>query len=86
MASRQENWRAIESAGYEPLADFALPDSDWWDGYYGPLESRIAGLRARIAGDREAAAALDAAQREIDVFRECPGAYGYVFYVMRRAD
>jgi len=84
MASRAQNLRAIESAGYAPLADFVLPDSDWCHGYYAELEPRIARLRAELVGDAAARAALDAAQREIDLRRQHPDAFGYVFSVMRR--
>jgi serine/threonine-protein kinase HipA len=83
MASREQNRRALAAAGFTPLADFALPDADWWQGYYAELEPRIARLRAQLAGDPAARAALDASQREIDLRRACPDAYGYVFYVMR---
>lgn len=86
MASREVNRRAIEAAGYAPVGDFALPDSDWWSGYYARLEPRIQALRERVAGDAGAQSALDAAQREIDLQRDCPGTYGYVFYVMRRRE
>jgi SAM-dependent methyltransferase len=83
MGTRAQNARAIESAGYTPLADFALPDADWWHGYYAELEPRIARLRSQVSGAAAARAALDAAQREIDLRREHPDAYGYVFYVAR---
>jgi serine/threonine-protein kinase HipA len=85
IRTREANRQAIAAAGYTPLADFALPESDWWDGYYAELEPRIAALRGRCAGESAAQAALDAAQREIDLFRSCEGAYGYVFFAMRRA-
>ncbi|HEX5064646.1 MAG TPA: class I SAM-dependent methyltransferase [Myxococcota bacterium] len=85
MTTREGNHRALAAAGYAPLADFALPDADWWRGYYAELEPRIAALRARTAGDPAAAAALAAAQREIELRRAFPDAYGYVFYVARRA-
>jgi serine/threonine-protein kinase HipA len=85
MTTREGNRRALAAAGYAPLADFALPDADWWQGYYAELEPRIAALRERVAGDPAAAAALDASQREIDLRRAFPDAYGYVFYVARRA-
>jgi SAM-dependent methyltransferase len=83
LATREANRAAIAAAGYAPIADFALPASDWWDGYYAELEPRIARLRARCAGDAAALAALDGAQAEIDLLRDHPDAYGYVFYVMR---
>jgi serine/threonine-protein kinase HipA len=86
LATRARNRDAIAAAGYEPLADFALPASDWWDGYYGPLFARIGSLRASCAGDAAAARALDAAQAEIELYRAHADAYGYVFYLMRRRD
>ena len=85
MTTREGNHRALEAAGYAPLADFALPDADWWQGYYAELEPRIARLRAQVAGEPAACAALDASQREIDLRRHYPDAYGYVFYVALRA-
>jgi SAM-dependent methyltransferase len=85
MTTCAGNRRALAAAGYAPLADFALPDADWWQGYYAELEPRIARLRAQVAGDPAACAVLDASQREIDLRRACPDAYGYVFYVARRS-
>jgi SAM-dependent methyltransferase len=84
MTTREGSRRALAAAGYARISDFALPDADWWQGYYAELEPRIARLRAELAGDAGAAAALGAAQREIDLRRAYPDAYGYVFYVMRR--
>ena len=85
MSSREARRRAIGAAGFTLQGDFVLPESDWWVGYYAQLEPRIAALRAH-AGDRAARAALDTAQREIDLFRAHSGAYGYVFFVARRSD
>ncbi len=85
MRTREANRRAIEAAGYALQGDFELPAADWWSGYYAELEPRIAALRARHIGSDAARAVLDAAQREIDLFRAGAGAYGYVFFLMRRA-
>jgi serine/threonine-protein kinase HipA len=86
MTTRAGNRRAIEAAGYAPLEDFALPASDWWDGYYGHLLPRIAALRAQCAGDADALALLAGAEEEIGLYRAHGDAYGYVFYLMRRSD
>jgi serine/threonine-protein kinase HipA len=86
MRSRAANRAAIERAGFELAGDFALPASDWWEGYYAELEPRIAPLRARFAASPEAQAVLDAAAEEIDLFRRSDGAYGYVFYVATRSE
>jgi SAM-dependent methyltransferase len=85
LASVAANREMLASAGYVALSDFTLPDADWWTGYYGQLEPRIAALRTRCAGDAAAQAVLDGAQAEIDLKRAHPDAYGYVFFVARRA-
>jgi SAM-dependent methyltransferase len=81
MRRYDENLAAIERAGYVLRGDFALPASDWWDGYYDVLAARIPRLRSACAGDPEATSALDEAAREIEVFRGSSGCYGYVFFV-----
>jgi SAM-dependent methyltransferase len=85
LARREANRAVLEHAGYRVLADFVLPESDWWDGYYTELERRIAALRARRESDVDALTALTHAQDEIDLKRAHPDAYGYVFFVARRA-
>jgi serine/threonine-protein kinase HipA len=85
LATREANRALLRASGYVVVADFVLPASDWWQGYYAELEPRIAALRARCAGDVAALSALANAQDEIDLFRAHPGAYGYVFFVARRA-
>ena len=72
---------AAEAAGYEVLATHPLPESDWWDEYYTPLEAR---LDAWPAPDAQTAAALAANQSEVDLRRAHPGDYGYVGYALRR--
>ncbi len=83
MGSIERNCRIVAQAGYVDADWFVLPVQDWRN-YYGPAEMRVAELREKYAGDREVLATLDEAQREHDLFRAHPGAYGYVFYVMRK--
>jgi SAM-dependent methyltransferase len=75
----------LREAGFEPRAHFTLPPECWYD-YYAHLEARIAELEREYAGDPEAAAVFEAERTEIDVYRRCGDAYGYVFYVARRKD
>jgi SAM-dependent methyltransferase len=84
MRSLDENRDAMTRAGYRVRGVFALPASDWWDGYYDVLASRIPALRERHAGDRVARATLDGAAREIEVFSRSGGCYGYAFFVAAR--
>jgi ubiquinone/menaquinone biosynthesis C-methylase UbiE len=85
MKSRAENLGAAERAGYESIESFVLPATAW-QGFYGPLEERIALLREKYAGDETpgALSTLDPIQEEIDVFRASEGSYSYVFYIARR--
>ena len=78
------NLAAIDEIGYHAIDHFTLPESDWLEGYYGPLENRIAGLREKYAGNAEAQAFLDEEQKEIDVYSKHSSDYGYTFYVMQK--
>ena len=77
---------AIRRAGYAELRHFTLPQAAWWDDYYTPMQARIAALEVKYAANPAALAELAQARREIDLYRRCGGYYGYVFFVMRKAD
>ena len=81
MADVQVNLATIESAGYAPIDHFVVPESDWWDEYYTPLERRIDELRSECGDDRDATAFLDDQRAEIALYRKYAASYGYVFYV-----
>jgi ubiquinone/menaquinone biosynthesis C-methylase UbiE len=84
MREIPKNLAAIETRGYEVLGHFPLPDDAWWDEYYAPLEQRLPQLRAKYAGNAEAQAMLDESEKEIQIYRDFPGWYGSVFYVLRK--
>lgn len=84
IRSVQENLSVVERSGYENVGHFALPPSAWFDEYYDPMEKRIEALRTKYAGDSQALEILDGEFQEIELYRKDPGAYGYVFYVMRK--
>jgi ubiquinone/menaquinone biosynthesis C-methylase UbiE len=84
MKTRDENMALAEAAGYITIANFTLPDSAWWDGYYGPLSDRVASLREKYSGRPEIIALLNEELAEIDLFKNYSDAYGYVFYILRR--
>ncbi len=83
MQSVEANLRTVRECGYTPIEHFALPDSDWWEGYYGPLEDRARLFAERHPGDPEAQAVLAVERAEIDLFRRHSDSYGYVFYIAR---
>ncbi|WP_198145356.1 class I SAM-dependent methyltransferase [Frankia sp. EAN1pec] len=71
------------AAGYEVVAAFEQPDSDWWAEYYDPLTARLD--RAERAGTATAddRAALDACRAEITLRRAHGADYGYLGFVLR---
>ena len=85
MKSVDENLKIIDNLGYSLLSHFTLPESSWED-YYLPLEKRIAGLRVKYEGNKEAQKFLDVEQAEIHLYHKYRDVYGYVFYVMRKSD
>jgi SAM-dependent methyltransferase len=85
MASRDANRATIERCGYTLVDDFVLPRSSWFTEYFDPLERRIDALTERHARDPAALVQLAAEREEIDVVRRYGDAFGYVFFVMRKA-
>lgn len=83
IGSEGANAGRATAAGFEVHLIRRLPAAAWWSGYYGPLERRIASLRARAAQDAALAAVLRDTEREIALFRAHGDAYGYAFYVLR---
>jgi hypothetical protein len=72
----------IEECGYELVGQFTLPESSWWEPYYGPLAERLAGYEA-TGDDDETQAVLGMIRSEIDVYRRFSRWYGYVFFLLR---
>ncbi len=82
MRSVQQNIKVAQEAGYEVLATHKLPEKTWVDGYYDILEQR-----AQALADHEDPSVRDFAcetLKEIEIFEQAEGSYGYVFYVLRR--
>ncbi len=76
LPARREH---IRQAGLVLHGDFVLPDRDWWEGYYTPLEERIAQLRPGAPPALQAV--LDEGVQEIEIRRAFPSVYGYAFFV-----
>jgi SAM-dependent methyltransferase len=73
----------IEEAGLDLLGHFTLPPSAWW-AYYEPVETRLAELRDRHAGDPVAIGVIAEHEVEIDMCRRYGRSYGYEFFVCQR--
>lgn len=85
IATVAENLAAARSCGYDVIAHFTLPESDWWE-YYRPMQERIEELRKKHRGNDRALDVLDDEYHEIRMYREYSEWYGYVFYVLRKRD
>jgi SAM-dependent methyltransferase len=78
------NLTTIEKSGFRLINYFVLPDSAWWEDYYGPLEVKISGLIEKYRDDPVSLNALKAEEVEMDLFQHYSEYYGYVFYVMQK--
>ncbi|MGF1477531.1 MAG: class I SAM-dependent methyltransferase [Geminicoccaceae bacterium] len=74
---------ALSEAGYEIVGGFELPDSDWWDDYYSPMEAKLQTLEETYWGQPKAAIPLNEARQEIDIRRRYPDKYAYRFFAAR---
>jgi SAM-dependent methyltransferase len=81
----EDNLEIIAGCGYRPLAHRVLPESAWWS-YYDPLSARVEELWPRYEGDPVGRAVLEGTRAEIEMYRRHAAAYGYVFYVLERAE
>jgi hypothetical protein len=79
----EAEWFAVAEAGYRLLGSFVLPEAEWWDDYYTLIDERIAALRGERSDDGWVAA-IEAAEEESSIVRNCGGSFGYVFYVMQK--
>ena len=83
MTEIANNTDMIKSAGYEIKAHFTLPDANWWEHYYTPLEQKLPSLYEKYAGDDEALGVVDMTAREIEMRRRFHEWYGYEFFIAR---
>ena len=77
--------QAIAQAGYNLLGGFNLPEDDWWDEYYTPMQARLDALEETYSDNDVANRPLVHSRREIDVRRRFGGCYNYRFFAARLA-
>ena len=76
--------RQVPICGYDLVSHFKLPDDAWWIEYFEPLETRVKELRINYGNDPVFLKTLHKEQREVDMHRRNPEAYGSVFIIMRK--
>ncbi len=84
MGDVAANRALAEASGYELMGDFVLPESDWWDDYYTPMQCRLEILAPKYAGDPVADSVIEECREEIAVYNQFADCYGYLFLVMAR--
>ena len=84
MAGRATIAAVIRESGYEPVGDFTLPDSAWWEDYYTPLDAKLPSLKEKYERDQVALGVIAMAEAEIDMRRRFGQSYGYQFFVARK--
>ncbi len=82
MQTVQRNVNVAEVTGYKVLETYTLPDETWLDGYYEILEPRAKALLEH--SDEAVREFASETVREIEVFGQAEGSYGYVFYILQR--
>lgn len=83
IRSVHHNIAVAENAGYKALSTYTLPTEAWVEGYYDVLEPR-----AKALVDHPDSSVRDFAVetiKEIEILKCSEDSYGYVFYVLQRA-
>ena len=68
--------------GYRVLDSFTLPERDWLEEFYLPLEGRLVKMREKYRGDPEALEVVEASQTELDFYKKYSKVWGYLFLVL----
>jgi SAM-dependent methyltransferase len=74
----------VSKCGYKIIGHFPLPESAWWDIYFGPLEERVDKLRLKYKDDSHAKSIFDKEQREIDLYKKYQRWYGSAYFIMQK--
>ncbi len=75
------NKEMIRDAGYNMAGHFTLPERDWLEEYYAPLEKRLDYLEQKYSGDTIALRVIEYSRKEIDDYRKYSDWYGYEFFI-----
>lgn len=69
----------MKAAGYQVLSHFTLSDTAWHN-YYQPLKQRVEQLAPTMSGS----AAIADLRREIDIYQQYLGQFGYQMFILQR--
>nr|WP_321513021.1 MerR family transcriptional regulator [uncultured Pseudodesulfovibrio sp.] len=83
MRTAEENNRAGEAAGYTPLGNFTI-DTACWDAFYNDVERRLEKIEQTYGTEPNGRAIIDMTHKEISLYRNYPGTYGYEFHIFKK--
>lgn len=81
MLTAEQAVTVAETLGFTVDATYTLPDSDWWDEYYTPLQARFEQLED--SGDPAIHEVIAMETTEINLRKKYASEYGYVGFVLR---
>lgn len=80
IATASDKIKVLEEHGFVLKGYFPLPESNWTQNYYTPLENTFDGFIAKHDTD-DARAIVEAEKAEIDLYKKYKNYYSYGFYI-----
>jgi SAM-dependent methyltransferase len=74
----------MQKSGYNFIAAFTLPETDWIDGYFIPRTETEKKLLKKYAGNRIVEKSVAGSKYEVDLYLKYKQHYGYVFYIGKK--
>lgn len=78
------NIKVMQTAGFQFVASFALPETCWTDCYFIPREAALKALSKRYAGNQTVEAFIAENQYEMELYSKFKQYYGYAFYIGKK--
>ncbi|MBN2281854.1 MAG: methyltransferase domain-containing protein [Candidatus Marinimicrobia bacterium] len=76
--------KILEKQGFSPLAHFLLPENDWIDHYYLPLQSQMPAFLERYPDNPLAQKISKAEKEEFQFYQKFKNYYSYGFYIGKK--
>ena len=79
------NIKAMQRAGYMPVAIFTLPEHCWTENYHAPQIPVQEEFLEKYKGNKKVEDFIAYARHEAEMYKKYKDHYGYVFYIGRKA-
>ncbi len=84
MTNIERSLEIIHESGYHIVHYFKIPEQDWWELLYSPLEKKLSELHQREFDNAEVTDQLSAMEKEIRLRKTYPDQYAYYFFIMKK--